>query len=67
VDGSIIATIIDTHMTMNIRNCPGAPEATSIHIMLMLHPPGMGIVIDIVRLNQAVTAAAERKMKAQTK
>lgn len=48
VDGSIIATIIATHMTMNARNCPGEPEAISIHIMLMLHPPGMGIVIDIV-------------------
>jgi hypothetical protein len=48
VDGSIIATIIDTHIAMNIKNCLGEPEATSIHIMLMPHPPGMGIVIDIV-------------------
>lgn len=67
MDGSIIATIIDTHMTMNTTSCPGDPEATSIHIMLMRHPPGMGIVIDIVRLNQAIMAAAERKIKADTK
>jgi len=33
---------------MNAKNGPGDPEATSIHIMLILHPPGMGIVIDIV-------------------
>ena len=67
VDGNIIATIIATHIAMNNRNCLGEPEATSIHIMLMFHPPGMGMVIDIVWLNQAVMDAAERKTKADTK
>jgi hypothetical protein len=67
VDGSIIATIIDTHMAMNSKNCPGDPEATSIHIMLMFHPPDMGIVIHSVWSNQAVMAAADKKMKAETK
>jgi hypothetical protein len=51
------------NIAMNNRNCLGDPEATAIHIMLMLHPPGMGMAIDIVWLNQAVMAAADRKRR----
>ena len=52
VDGSIIATIMATHISAKERPAPmrDSPRI-GIHIMDIVHPPGMAISPDIERAN----------------
>src|SRR6266851_2365789 len=64
-DGSIIAIIIACHINRNIHaeaaaDCPGIP----IHIIGMVHPPGMGIPPAIRNDARTVMTAAATKTKA---
>ena len=46
VEGNIMATIMASHITVNIAPAE-SPLPMGIHIMLMVQPPGMGIPPDI--------------------
>src|SRR5512147_132143 len=65
VDGSIIATIIATHMPANIRT-DSSHAPIGIHAIDMVQPPGMRMPPDIVELKYQVTAAAPRNTSPET-
>jgi len=46
VEGNIMATIIVSHITVNIAAAESSPPI-GIHIMLIVQLPGMGIPLDI--------------------
>ena len=46
LEGNIMATIIASHITMNIAAALGS-SPMDIHIMLMVHLPGIGIPPDM--------------------
>src|SRR5215470_3836124 len=68
-DGSIIATIITTHMPRNdaaapVHDCPGI----RIHAIDIVQPPGIGIspIADMDAHQAIVTAALPAKRRAET-
>jgi hypothetical protein len=68
-EGSIIATIIAVHIAMNMMPAPSSDcPGIRIHIIDIVHPPGMSIPPAIARVDQMVyqtdamkTADAMRK------
>src|SRR6185312_2035179 len=68
-DGSIIATIITTHMPRNDAAAPGhVCPGVRIHAIDIVQPPGIGMSsIDDIAAHQAmVTAALATKRRAET-
>src|SRR6266850_5705553 len=68
-DGSIIATIITTHMPRNDTAMPGhVCPGIRIHAIDMVQPPGMGIspIADMDAHHRIVTAALAAKSSAET-
>src|SRR6266478_7619817 len=68
-DGSIIATIITTHMPRNDAAAPGhVCPGISIHAIGIVQPPGIGIppIADMDAHQRVVTAALEAKSSAET-
>src|SRR6266852_2290133 len=68
-DGSIIATIITTHMPRNDAAAPGhISPGTRIHAIDIVQPPGIGIppIADMDAHQTIVTAALAAKSSAET-
>src|SRR5438128_3917549 len=68
-DGSIIATIITTHMPRNATAAPGhVCPGIRIHAIDMVQPPGIGIspIADMDAHQTIVTAALAAKSSAET-
>jgi hypothetical protein len=67
-EGSIIVTIIATHMVANIAPALNQPwPGIRIHAIPMAQPPGMSITPLIIRADESVSAAVIRKtMSVQT-
>src|SRR6266567_6120278 len=68
-DGSIIATIITTHMPRNDAAAPGhVCPGIRIHAIDMVQPPGIGIppIADLDAHQTIVTAALAAKSSAET-
>src|SRR5262249_2803545 len=66
-DGSIIATIITTHMPRNDIAAPGHVwPGIRIHAIDIVQPPGIGIPPDIDPHQTIVTAALAAKSSAET-
>src|SRR6266853_6313603 len=68
-DGSIIATIITTHMPRNDAAAPGhVCPGVSIHAIDIVQPPGIGIppIADMDAHQTIVTAALAAKSSADT-
>src|SRR5229473_5596660 len=68
-DGSIIATIITTHMPRNDAAAPGhVCPGIRIHAIDIIQPPGIGIstIADMDAHQTIVTAALEAKSSAET-
>src|SRR5438552_1742227 len=68
-DGSIIATIITTHMPRNDAAAPGhVCPGIRIHAIAIVQPPGIGIspIADIDAHQTIVTAALAAKSSAET-
>src|SRR2546425_9805353 len=68
-DGSIIATIITTHMPRNDAAAPGhACPGIRIHAIDIVQPPGIGIspIADMDAHQTIVTAALAAKISAAT-
>src|SRR4029434_1634402 len=69
MDGSIIATIITTHMPRNDAAAPGhVCPGIRIHAIDIVQPPGIGIspIVDIAVPQTIVTAALATKRSAET-
>src|SRR5205814_574701 len=67
-DGSIIATIITTHMPRNDATAPGhVCPGIRIHAIDIVQPPGIGIppIVDIDAHQTIVTAALAAKSNAE--
>ena len=68
-DGSIIATVITTHMPRNAAAAPGQVcPGMRIHAIDMVQPPGIGIppIADIDAHQTIVTAMLAAKSSAET-
>ena len=68
MDGSIIATIITTHMPRNANAAPGHDwPGIRIHAIDIVHPPGIGIplIADIEAHHAIVTAVLAMKISAE--
>src|SRR2546422_3628482 len=68
-DGSIIATIITTHMPRNDAAAPGhVCPGIRIHAIDIVQPPGIGIspIVDMDAHQTIVTAALAAKSSAET-
>src|SRR5687768_11144796 len=67
-DGSIIATIITTHMARNDAAAPGhVCSGIRIHAIDIVQPPGIGMPIADMEVHQTiVTAALAAKSAAET-
>jgi hypothetical protein len=69
IDGSIIATIITTHMPTNDAAAPAHVwSGIRIHAIDIVHPPGIGIppITDMDEHQTIVTAALAAKSSAET-
>src|SRR4030095_5543959 len=69
MDGSIIATIITTHMPRNDATAPGhVCPGIRIHAIDIVQPPGIGIspIADMDAHQRVVSAALAAKSSAET-